>query len=332
MLRLSPPGLERLLQSPHLVATFGGSEANALVAMAQLGAQTSFVTVLPDAHPLAESCIAELRQFGVDTSMIVRRKGRMGIYFLEPGAGERPTTVIYDRDNSALALAKPGEIDWDTVFQDAGWFHISGITPAVSESAAALTMESVRKARAAGLTVSCDLNYRKYLWKWGKTALEVIPDLTRFVDILIANEADVRMGLGFDVPVSTRPGYLDSENYRSLTEKVLAQYPGMQAITISLRERMPGGQVGWSSCLHDRKEFLVSRHFAMHQIADGVGAGDSFAGAFIYGWQELTSHAEALDFAVAASCLKHSVPGDFSRFTLDEVKALVQGGPRGITR
>ncbi len=332
MLRLSPDRKERLLQSSQLVATFGGSEINAIIAMAQLGAGTSFVTVLPDANPLTESCIGEMRRFGVDTSTIVRGKGRMGIYFLEPGAGERPTRVFYDRADSALALAKPGDIDWDTVFQGAGWFHISGITPAVSESAAELAMESVQKAKAAGLTVSFDLNYRKNLWKWGKSALEVIPNLTRFVDIMIANEADVRMGLGFDVPPSKRPGYLDEESYRTLTGKVLDAYPGMQAITISLREPMTTGQIGWSSCLNDRKDFLVSRHFAMNQIVDGVGAGDCFAGAFIYGWQMLATHAEALEFAVAAGCLKHSVPGDFSHYTLDEINALMQGGSRAIAR
>jgi 2-dehydro-3-deoxygluconokinase len=321
--------MERLLQSPLLSATFGGSEANAIIAMAQLGAPTALVTVLPDANPLAESCIGEVRRFGVDTSTVVRGQGRMGLYFLEPGVGQRPTAVIYDRAGSAMALAKPGDIDWDAAFRGAGWFHISGITPALSASAAELSMEAVQKAKAAGLTVSCDLNYRKNLWRWGKTALEVIPGLTRHVDIMIANDADVRMGLGFDVPKSTRPGYLDAEPYRELTEKVLAHYPGMQAITISLRETMASGDTGWSSCLHDRKEFLVSTHYTLGRIVDGVGAGDSFAGAFIYGWQALRTHAEALDFALAASCLKHMVPGDFSRHTLAEINTLLAAGSGG---
>lgn len=324
LLRLSPPGLSRLLQSPHLVATFGGSEANAVIAMTQLGAPAAFITVLPEANPLAERCIGELRRFGLDTSMIVRGKGRMGVYFLEPGAGQRPTILLYDRAGSAMALAKPGDIDWDAAFKNAGWFHFSGITPALSESAAELSLEAVQKAKAAGLTVSCDLNYRKALWQWGKTALDILPQLARYADIVIANDADMRMALGFEVPASTRPGYIDPEPYQRLTEKVLAEYPGMQAITISLREPMAGGQIGWSSCLHDRREFLVSRHYAMDRIIDGVGAGDTFAGAFIYGWQALASHAEALEFAVAASCLKHTVPGDFSRYTLDEVDALLR--------
>jgi 2-dehydro-3-deoxygluconokinase len=332
MLRLSPPAHERLLQSSNLVATFGGSEANALVAMTQLGAETSFVTVLPEPNPLAECCVGELRRFGIETRSIVRGAGRMGLYFLEGGAGQRPTTVFYDRANSALALAKPGDIDWDAALNGAGWLHISGITSGLSESAAALNLEAARQARARGLVVSLDLNYRKNLWKWGKNGIEVIPELTRQVDVLIANEADVRMGLGFDVPASTRPGYIDAEPYRALTAKVLEQYPNMRAISISLREPISSGHMGWSSCLHDRDEFLISRHFTMSQIVDGVGAGDCFAGAFIYGWQRLASHAEALDFAVAASCLKHSVPGDFSRFTLAEVQALLKGASAGISR
>lgn len=328
MLRLSPPPSERLLQTPHLVATFGGSEANALIAMAQLGAPVAFVTVLPDANPLAESAIGELRRFGVDTSMVVRGSGRMGLYFLEPGAGPRPTTVMYDRADSAIALSKPGDIDWDAAFQSADWFHISGITPALSESAAALSSESVQKAKAAGLTVSLDLNHRKNLWKWGKTPVEVMPELARFVDVVIANEADVRM-LGFDVPASTRPGYIDAEPYRKLTADMLAQFPGMQAITISLREPMSSGQIGWSSCLNDRQDFRISPHYALNQIVDGVGAGDAFAGAFIYGWQILDSHTKALEFAIAASCLKHGVAGDYSRHSIQEITALM-GGKSGV--
>ena len=332
MLRLSPPGFERLLQSSHLTATFGGSEANAAIAMAEFGAPASLVTVLPEANPLAESCIGELRRFGVDTASIVRAPGRMGLYFLEPGAGQRPTAVLYDRADSAMAQAKPGDIDWNAAFHNAGWFHISGITPALSQSAAELSLEAVARAKAAGLTVSCDLNYRKGLWKWGKAALEVIPPILRFVDIVIANDADVRMALGFDVPASTHPGHIGPEPYRALTGKILDAYPSVQAITISLREPVSPGQTGWSSCLDDRREFLISRHHILTHIVDGVGAGDSFAGAFIYGWQMLASHAEALDFAIAASCLKHTVPGDFSRHTLAEVRALMAGGVSAIAR
>jgi 2-dehydro-3-deoxygluconokinase len=332
MVRLAPPEFERLLQTPRFVATFAGSEANAAVALAQLGIPVSFVTVLPAAHPVADACVGELRRFGVDTSAVIRGNGRMGIFYLEPGVNQRRSRVIYDRDNSTIALAKPGDIAWDALFRDAGWFHISGITPALSASAAELSLESILKAKAAGLTISFDLNYRKNLWKWGKTALQVIPELVKLVDIVIANDEDMRMTLGFDIPVNPKSGYLDPDNYECVTENVLAQYPGMQAITISVREPTGDGQTGWSSCLRDRQEFLISRHYKISHIVDGVGAGDSFAGALIYGLQMRASHAEALEFAVAASCLKHSVPGDFSRYTVEEVDALLRGGSSAVQR
>src|SRR5215467_9189381 len=193
MLRLAPPGFERFLQSPQFVATFGGGEANVAVALAGFGMPAAYVTVLPPNNPIADAVVAQLRGFGVDTSKIVRAKGRMGIYYLEAGANQRPSKVVYDRDNSAIALAKPGDIDWNAAFADAGWFHITGITPAISASAAALALESVSKAREKGLMVSCDLNYRKNLWKWGKPASEVMRGLVQSVDVAIANEEDVQM-------------------------------------------------------------------------------------------------------------------------------------------
>src|SRR5579864_1181648 len=185
MLRLAPPGFERILQSPQFVATFGGGEANVAVALAGFGLPAAYVTVLPPGNPIADACIGELRRFGVDTSRIVRGRGRMGVYYLETGANQRPSKVVYDRDNSSIALAKPGDIDWNAAFEGAGWFHITGITPAISASAADLALESVRKAREKGLTVSCDLNYRKNLWKWGKSAVEVMRELIQSVDIAI---------------------------------------------------------------------------------------------------------------------------------------------------
>src|SRR5205823_1558007 len=209
MLRLAPPGLERFLQTPQFVATFGGGEANVAVALAQFGMPASYVTVLPEANPVADAAIAELRRFGVDTSHIVRGPGRMGIYYLEGGANQRPSKVVYDRAHSALAVAKPADIHWDEVFDGAGWFHITGITPAISATAAGLSLEAMRKAREKGLTVSCDLNYRKNLWKWGKPAAEVMRELTRHVDIAIANEEDVQMALGIQAEVDVHSGKLD---------------------------------------------------------------------------------------------------------------------------
>jgi 2-dehydro-3-deoxygluconokinase len=329
MLRLAPPGFERFLQTPQFVATFGGGEANVAVALASFGWPASYVTVLPASNPIADAAVSELRRFGVDTSPIVRGKGRLGIYFLEAGANQRPSKVVYDRSYSAIALAKPGDIDWDAAFEGAAWFHITGITPAISESAAALSLESVKKAREKGLTVSCDLNYRKNLWKWGKPAVEVMRELVEHVDIAIANEEDVQMALGIHVEVDVEAGQLDRGQYQKLAEKVLAAYPKLQAIAISLRESHSASHNGWAACLHDRKEFLVSRHYEITHIVDRVGGGDSFASGLIYGWQDLPTHAEALEFAVAASCLKHSILGDFNRTTADEVRALLKGGGSG---
>ncbi len=329
MLRLAPPGLERLLQSPQFVATFGGGEANVAVAVAQLGLPAAYVTVLPDANPIADAAIGELRRFGVDTTRIVRGKGRIGIYYLEAGANQRPSKVVYDRDNAAIALAKPGDIDWDQAFAGAGWFHITGITPAISASAAELSLEAVKQARLKGLTVSCDLNYRKNLWKYGKTAVEVMRELTRYVDIAIANEEDVQMALGIQAAVDVHSGELDRGQYEKLTDQVLEAYPEMKAIAISLRESISASHNGWAACMNDRTKFMVSRHYDITHIVDRVGGGDSFAGGLIYGMLTLPAHQEALEFAVAASCLKHSFMGDFYRATVAEVNALLKGDGSG---
>ncbi len=329
MLRLAPPGMERFLQSPQFVATFGGGEANVAVALAQFGLPVSYVTVLPDANPIADAAIGEVRRFGVDTSSIVRGKGRVGIYYLEAGANQRPSKVVYDRANSAIALAKPGDIDWDKAFDGATWFHITGITPAISAAAAELSLESMKAARAKGLTVSCDLNYRKNLWKYGKTATEVMSELTKYVDIAIANEEDVQKALGIQADVDVHSGELDRGVYEKLTAKVLAAYPEMKAIAITLRESKSASHNGWAACMNDRKQFLVSRRYEITHIVDRVGGGDSFASGLIYGMLSLGTNAEALEFAVAASCLKHSIMGDFNRSTVEEVKALLKGDGSG---
>jgi 2-dehydro-3-deoxygluconokinase len=328
MLRLAPPNLERFLQSPQFVATFGGGEANVAVALANFGLPAAYVTVLPD-NPIADAAVGELRRFGVDTSSIVRGKGRLGIYYLEGGANQRPSKVVYDRAGSAIAIAKPGDIDWNTVFDGAGWFHVTGITPAISATAAELSLEATRKARELGLTVSCDLNYRKNLWKYGRTAAEVMSELVQYVDIAIANEEDVQMALGIQADVDVHSGKLDRDAYQRLTAKVLDTYPKLQAIAITLRESHSASHNGWAPCFNDRTEFLVSRTYDITHIVDRVGGGDSFAGGLIYGLLNLPTHADALEFAVAASCLKHSVPGDFNRVTKEEVNALLKGGGSG---
>ena len=328
MLRLAPPGFERFLQSPQFVATFGGGEANVAVALASYGLPARYVTVLP-ANPIADAFIGELRRFGVDPSFIVRGKGRFGVYYVEPGANQRPSKVVYDREHSAIALAKPGDIDWQKSFDGAGWFHTTGITPAISQGAADLALEGVQKARQMGLTVSCDLNYRKNLWKYGKAAKDVMAELFKYVDVGIANEEDCQKALGIQVDVDVESGKLEVAQYRRLTERVLEQYPNLKVMAITLRESVSASHNGWSACLHDRQEFLVSRHYDITHIVDRVGGGDAFAGGLIYGLQTLPARKDALEFAVAGSCLKHSVPGDFNRFSADEVNQLLKSGGSG---
>jgi 2-dehydro-3-deoxygluconokinase len=329
MLRLMPPGHERILQTSRFVATLGGGEANVAVSVATFGWPASYVTVLPPAHPIAEAAIGELRRFNVDTSQIVRAKGRMGLYFVETGANQRASKVVYDRDYTSIMLAKPGDIDWSKVFDGAGWFHITGITPALSESAAALSLESVEQAKKHGLTVSCDLNYRKNLWKYGKKPAEVMPGLLKFVDVAIANEEDCQMSLGITSDVDVHSGQLDHSAYESLSGKVLREYPNLKSIAITLRESYSADRNGWAACINDRSEFMVSRRYEINDIVDRVGGGDSFAAGLIYAMLTGKPSRESLEFAVAASCLKHSISGDFNRIALEEVQGLLKGDGSG---
>jgi 2-dehydro-3-deoxygluconokinase len=328
MLRLTPPGFERLLQSPTLYATFGGGEANVAASLAGFGLPAAFVTILPQANPLADAAIGELRRFGVDTSHIARSAGRMGIYFLETGASQRASRVVYDREGSAFAVAS-ANIDWPRVLAGAGWFHVTGITPAVSQAAANLAIEAARTARSLGITVSCDLNFRKNLWKWGKPASAVMPELVHLSDILIANEEDIQMALGLAADVDVHAGVLDRASYRRLTDAVMREYGHLRGIAVTLRESKSASHNVWSACLHDGREFLLSRTYDIAHIVDRVGSGDSFAAGLIYGMQTGLGSQEALDFAVAASCLKHSIPADINRVSVDEVKTLLAGGGSG---
>ncbi len=329
MLRLAPPGFERFLQSPQFSATFGGGEANVAVALAGFGLPATFVTVLPEKNALAEAVVGELRRFGVNTSKIVRGKGRLGIYFIEAGANQRPSKVIYDRENSAIALAKPGDIRWNDVLEGAAWFHVTGITPAISGTAAALALEAVSAARQRKITVSCDLNFRKNLWKWGKSAADVMSELMRHVDVAIANEEDVQMALGIKADVDVTSGKLEHGQFEKLTGRVLSEYTNLKLIAITLRESHSASHNRWSACINDRDKFMVSRAYDITHIVDRVGTGDSFAAGLIYGLQKLPTHAEALEFSVAASCLKHSISGDFHRCSVDEVEALLKSGGSG---
>ena len=328
MLRLKAPGHERFFQSPMLEATFGGGEANVAVSLANYGMDAEFLTVLPE-NDIAECCIRELRYFGVDMKKIVRGEGRMGIYYLEGGANQLPSKVVYDRAHSSIAMAKPGDIDWDKAFEGVGWFHITGITPAISESAMELSLESVKEAKKRNITVSCDLNYRKNLWKYGKKASEAMREMAKYVDVAIANEEDVQKSLEITVDVNVESGELDREKYKALGNKVLEAYPNMKCIAITLRESHSADWNGWAACLNDGKDFYVSKKYEIRDIIDRVGGGDSFAGGLIYGLNHYEDKQSALEFAVAASCLKHSVIGDFNRVGVCDVEKLMGGDGTG---
>jgi len=328
MLRLKPEGFNRFFQTPLLEATFGGGEANVAVSLAKFGIDTAFVTALPQ-NDIGDACIGELRRFGVDTSLIRRTGGRMGIYFLEAGADQRGSNVIYDRADSAIALSMPGDFDWEKIYSSADWFHITGITPAISLSAAELSLEAVRAAKENGLTVSCDLNYRKNLWKYGKRADEVMRELVKYVDIGIANEEDCQKSLGISMDADVEKGELDTDAYKKLTEKVLAEYPDMKVMAITLRESKSADHNDWSACLDDRSGFYLSRKYNITDIVDRVGGGDSFSAGLIYGLNNYKDVSDALEFAVAASCLKHSINGDFNLASLSEVKKLMGGDASG---
>ena len=328
MLRLKTPGNERFFQSPCFDATFGGGEANVAVALANYGLDAGFVSALPD-NDIGESAIRELRRFGVNTTHVNRSGDRVGIYYLETGANQRPSKVVYDRAGSSICTARPGDFDWQEIFDGAKWLHITGITPALSASAAELSLEAVVAAKKSGVTVSCDFNFRGKLWKWGKSAPEVMRELVKHVDVGIANEEDCQKSLGITVDVDVESGELDTAKYEALSAKVLSEFPDMSVIAITLRESYSADRNGWSACLRDSDGFKLSRRYEITDIIDRVGGGDSFASALIYGLNAYEDRQQSLEFAVAASCLKHSISGDFNRVSVAEVQHLMGGDASG---
>lgn len=333
MLRLKSPQWERLFQSPLLEATFGGGEANVAISLARFGLNAAFVTVLPG-NQLGEAALGELRRHGVDTTCIVRGGERLGIYFLETGANQRPSVVVYDRSRSSMAEAGPESFHWDTIFADAEWFHISGITPALSQSAADLSLQAVQAARKRGLTISCDYNYRAKLWKYGRSAPEVMRELVSYVDVGIANEEDCQLSLGIDIEGADAQQVDTQERqelarYEALCRKVFQTFPNLKYQAITLRESYSASHNGWSACLFNGREFLASTRYDLTHIVDRVGGGDSFAAGLIYGLMTDMRGEDALNFAVAASALKHSIPGDLNLVTLSEVQRLMSGNTSG---
>ncbi len=326
MLRLAPEGYLRFVQSEKYEATFGGAEANVAVSLANYGKEAAFVTKLPD-HEIGQAAINSLRKFGVDTSFIVRGGDRVGIYYCEKGASQRPSKVIYDRANSSIATAKASDFNWAKIFKGVSWFHFTGITPALSDNMAKITLRAAEEAKKRGITVSCDLNFRKKLWSKEKAG-EVMGEICRFVDFCIANEEDAKDVFGIAAAnTDITGGKLDREGYVSVAEQLTARF-GFAGVAITLRESLSANDNNWSAMLYTDGKAFFSKKYAMH-IVDRVGGGDSFGAGLIFALDNGYDSAKAIEFAVAASCLKHSIEGDYNMVSLKEVETLAGGDASG---
>ena len=332
MLRLATPDYLRFSQAKELTATFGGGEANVAVSLANYGVEVDFVTRLPQ-NDIAAACVGELRRYGVGVNSIVYGGERLGIYFLETGAVARPSKVVYDRAHSSISTIEPGMIDWESVFQGADWFHWTGITPAISASAAEVCLEACRVANRMGVTVSCDLNFRKNLWKYGKTAGEVMPALVECCDVILGNEEDAEkvFGIkpeGFDVAATE--GKVEQAAFESVCRQLMERFPRAKKVIITLRGSINANHNTWGGVLYDGSRLYSSPRYDITHIVDRVGGGDSFMGGLIYGLREFKGDDErALRFAVAASALKHTIYGDFNLVTVAEVENLMRGDGSG---
>jgi len=329
MLRLAPPGFQRIIQARSFDVLFGGGEANVAASLANYGMLVEYVTRLPE-NDLGDLCLAFLRERNIGTQHILRGGERLGIYYLEFGAAQRGSKVIYDRSNSALAMIKPGMVNWQAVFANAGWFHWTGITPAISAGAADTCLEAVQIARRMGLTISCDLNYRAKLWKWGKTPNEVMRELVKYCDVAIGNEEDAEKVFGIKAPeTDVTKGKVEAANYKYVCNELAGQFPNLSSIAITLRGSISASQNTWSGILWSEGRFYKAPVYDITSIVDRVGGGDAFGGGLIYGILTYTDKSQALGFAVAASCLKHSIWGDFNLVTKEEVQKLMQGDASG---
>ena len=331
MLRLATPDNLRFAQSNSLTATYGGGEANVAVSLANYGVETEFVTRLPE-NDIAAACVAELRKWGVGTSKIVYGGERLGIYFLETGAISRPSKVVYDRAHSSISTIEVGMIDWESVFEGADWFHFTGITPAISASAAEVCLEACKVANRMGITVSCDINYRKNLWKYGKTASEVMPALVECCDVILGNEEDAEkvFGIkpeGFDAAKTA--GEVEQGAFESVCRQIMARFPRAKKVIITLRGSINANHNTWGGVLFNGEKLYSSPRYNLTHIVDRVGGGDSFMGGLIYGLRKYKDDERALNFAVAASALKHTIYGDFNLVTVAEVENLMKGDGSG---
>ncbi|MDD3340075.1 MAG: sugar kinase [Lachnospiraceae bacterium] len=326
MLRLAPEGYYRFVQADTFGATYGGGEANVAVSLANYGFDASFVTKLP-AHEIGQAAVNSLRKYGVDTSHIARGGDRVGIYFLEKGASQRPSKVIYDRANSSIYTADAKDFDWKEIFKGAEWFHFTGITPALNDKVAAICLEACKAAKDAGITVSCDLNYRNKLWSKEKAG-EVMGELCQYVDVCIANEEDASDVFGIKAAnTDVTAGTVNHEGYKEVAKKLADRF-GFKKVAITLRESISANDNNWSAMLYDGADYFFSKKYKMH-IVDRVGGGDSFGGGLICASLKGFDSQNTIEFAVAASCLKHSVEGDFNMVSMDEVLKLAGGDASG---
>ena len=326
MLRLAPENYLRFVQSEKYEATFGGAEANVAVSLANYGVDAAFVTKLP-AHEIGQAAVNSLRKFGVDTTKIVRGGDRVGIYYCEKGASQRPSKVIYDRAYSSIATAKKEDFDWDKIFDGVEWFHFTGITPALSDETAEITLEACKKAKEKRITISCDLNFRKKLWSKEKAG-KVMGEVCKYVDYCIANEEDAKDVFGIEADnTDINTGKLDRNGYISVAKKLTERF-NFKGVAITLRESLSANDNNWSAMLYTNGEAVFSKKYAMH-IVDRVGGGDSFGGGLIYSLLNGYDAQKAIEFAVAASCLKHSIEGDYNMVSVSEVEALAKGNASG---
>jgi len=330
MLRLATPGYLRFSQATSFDATFGGGEANVAVSLANYGIPVDFVSRIPD-NDIGRTCKMDLQKYGVGTEKIVYGGDRLGIYFLETGAVSRGSKVVYDRAHSSISEIKPGMIDWEKAFEGAAWFHWTGITPAISQGAADVCLEGIQKANELGVTVSCDLNYRKNLWKYGKKAGEVMPELVAGTDIVLGNEEDAAMVLGIHPEgVDVTGGHVEGAAYESVSKQIMARFPRVKKVITTLRGSVNANHNSWAGVLWDGKQLFESPTYQITHIVDRVGGGDSFMGGLIYGLLTYEGDDQkALNFAVAASCLKHTIVGDFNQVSVDEVEKLMGGDASG---
>jgi 2-dehydro-3-deoxygluconokinase len=330
MLRLSPPNFKRFVQTHSYDAIYGGGEANVAVSLANYGIPVDYITKLPK-NEIGDACIQFLQKYGVNTNNIVRGGDRMGLYYLEIGSSVRPSKVIYDRAHSAISEADPEDFNWNQIFDGASWFHLTGITPAISQIMADICLEAVKTAKERKITVSCDLNYRSRLWKYGKEPIQIMPELVKHCDIAIGNEEDAEKVLDIKAPdTDVTSGKLEAENYQYVVKEIKNKYPNLKKVAITLRGSISASFNTWSAILYDGNKIYIGPQYDITPIVDRVGAGDSFMGGLIYGLLTFKEDLQtALNFAVAASCLKHTIIGDFNLVSVEEVLKLMGGDTSG---